>query len=355
MSGCFIRPRTTTSGERRYQVLYRRGGRAYKLEAAGTFKTKREAETRRDVVRGWLAAGLNPKVEIAKLRAIESTTQITVREAARRYSSSRIDYADETQKNLRSHLKRLYEAPFADKAADEVTAGDIQELVAEWSKVLKPASLRRYIATVRLVFDHAGVDPNPARDERVKLPQIVRQEARPPTADEFVRMLEAMPRRYWLPLVVIEQTGMRVGEAASLTWGDVDERSCRFRLRAGETKTRRARWVQLPAWLMAIVSYTVAREDRLPDRRVFAGFSGDVAKNAMARGCRTAGLPVFSPHDLRHRRGTIWHQDPSVTIREQMERGGWTRSDIAIDTYSHLLPLDEVPIERLKGLLVMTR
>ncbi len=37
---------------------------------------------------------------------------------------------------------------------------------------LKPSSLSRYVATLRMVLDFAGVDPNPARDKRVKLPRI---------------------------------------------------------------------------------------------------------------------------------------------------------------------------------------
>jgi hypothetical protein len=35
---------------------------------------------------------------------------------------------------------------------------------------LASASLKRYMATFRLVLDFARVDPNPARDRRVKLP-----------------------------------------------------------------------------------------------------------------------------------------------------------------------------------------
>jgi hypothetical protein len=45
---------------------------------------------------------------------------------------------------------------------------------------------------------------------------------------------------------------------------------------------------------------------------------------------------VYSPHDLRHRRATIWHHDPAISLREQMDLGGWANSRIAIDTYSHV-------------------
>lgn len=337
-----------------YQVLYRRGGRAYPIESGGTARTLKEARIRRDLVAGWLAAGLNPKAELAKQDAV-SVPKPTLRQAALQYERSRVDLADETVKNLGSHIKKLALWEGAAKPIDALTVADLSDLVADWTEDLKASSIARYMATVRLIFDFAGVDPNPARDGRLKLPSIERIEANPPTADQFVSMLRAMPKRYWLPLVVLEQTGMRVGEAATLTWGDVDEQGSRFRLRAGATKTRKARWVQVPDWLMGIVASSLPREDRTEARRVFGNFNPDVAKNAMARACVTAGLPHFHPHDLRHRRGTIWHHDPAITIREQMERGGWTRSDIAIETYSHLLPLDEVPADTLQGLLVMPR
>ena len=342
------------TGGRTFQVLYRRGGRAYPIETAGTEKTLKGARTRRDLVAGWIAQGLNPKQELAKLSQAPPI-KLSIGEWAARYEKSRVDLADETVKNLRSHLRKINASTLAPKPADAVTIADLQDLVADWTEDLKPSSISRYMATVRLIFDYAGIDPNPARDDRLRLPSIIRLEANPPTGEQFLAMLNAMPRRYWLPLVVLEQTGMRVGEAASLAWGDVDERGCRFRLRAASTKTRRARWVQVPGWLMVVVAGSLPREDRSELRRVFPGFNADVAKNAMARACRTAGVPHFHPHVLRHRRGTIWHLDPAITIREQMERGGWSRSDIAIDTYSHLLPLDEVPVETLTKLLDVPR
>lgn len=347
--------RRNPKGGKSYQVLYRRGGRGYPIETAGSFRTRRDANIRRDLVAGWLAAGLDPKAELAVASTAKPAVVATVAEWADRYAATRIDFGDQSTKNVRSHLKRIQVASLAAKAPGDVTVADVQETVSGWAGDLKPSSVRRYLSTLKLIFDFAGADPNPARDPRVKLPADVRVETNPPTADQFLQMLQAMPPRYWLPLVTLEQTGMRVGEAATLTWGDVDEAGARFRLRAGATKARRARWVQVPGWLMETIAETVAREDRTEDRRVFAGFNADVAKNAMARACRTAGLPHFHPHDLRHRRGTIWHHDPAVSIREQMERGGWSRSDIAIDTYSHLMPLDEVPAETLRHLLVMSR
>jgi hypothetical protein len=74
-----------------------------------------------------------------------------------------------------------------------------------------------------------------------------------------------------------------------LTWGDVDEQGSRFRVKHGKTAAAR-RWVAAPDWLMAEVASTCPREDRTPERQVFAGFTGDVAKKVMARACKHAGI-----------------------------------------------------------------
>jgi integrase len=86
---------------------------------------------------------------------------------------------------------------------------------------------------------------------------------------------------------------MRVGELEAMTWGDLDEP--RGRWRVATSKTGRPRWIEPPAVLYAAAQVLVPRDDRHADRRVFA------------RACTAAGVPAFSPHDLRHRRVSLLH------------------------------------------------
>ena len=265
----------------------------------------------------------------------------TLRQLAPRYEASRIDYADETAKNLKSHLKRILER-FGDREPQTITWGECQELAAAWGETLKPASVSRYFRTFRLLLDFAGVEPNPARDKRVKLPTIVEEEPNPPTAKQFLAILDAIPSRWPLPLVMIEQTAMTVGETASLAWGDVDVAESKFRLKRRNVKgahSARARWVQVPRWSMDVVEDTCAFEDRIAERVVFAGFTADAAKNAMARACKAAGIPHFHPHDLRHRRISLWHHQ-GIPARQLAERAGHSRPSMSLDVYSHVL-MDE--------------
>jgi len=61
-------------------------------------------------------------------------------------------------------------------------------------------------------------------------------------------------------------------------------------------------------------------------------------------------VPHYHPHDLRHRRITIWHQS-GVPARELAERAGHERPSMSLDTYSHVTPPDGIASERLMSLL----
>jgi integrase len=62
------------------------------------------------------------------------------------------------------------------------------------------------------------------------------------------------------------------------------------------------------------------------------------------------GVAHFSPHDLRHRGITLWHQS-GVPARELAERAGHARPSMSLDVYSHVMPPDEIAAERLLSLL----
>ena len=75
---------------------------------------------------------------------------------------------------------------------------------------------------------------------------------------------------------------------------------------------------------------------------MFQGVSEAVAYQTMTRACSSAGVPHYHPHDLRHRRITVWHQS-GVPARELAERAGHSKPSMSLDVYSHVMPADEVP------------
>jgi integrase len=87
---------------------------------------------------------------------------------------------------------------------------------------------------------------------------------------------------------------------------------------------------------MEKIGVTCPPNDRTPERRVFQGFSPDVAKNVMTRACRAAGILHFHPHDLRHRYASVKIRDgvPATELAAQL---GHSKKSLPLDTYSHVL------------------
>lgn len=269
-----------------------------------------EARLRRDLVAGWLALGKDPRDELQALCA--SVERHTFSEWGERYKASRVDR--ESTESITSHLLRL-NAKFGSRDPHTITVSDWQEWVAENIKTdenpkgLSPSSLPRYLSTAKMVMDFAGVEPNTARDHRVKLPKAEFEEVNPPTARQFLSILDRIPQARRLAFVTMEQCALEPGVVSSLTWGDVDVAESKFRLQRKNVKGNRsvrARWPQVPRWLMEIIEDTCPLEDRTAERRVFGG-STDTHNQAMRRACVSAGAPAFSPYDLRHRRISLWH------------------------------------------------
>ena len=81
----------------------------------------------------------------------------------------------------------------------------------------------------------------------------------------------------------------------------------RWRVAQTVAKTGKPRWVTAPPELFESVTELSPRDDRIPERRVFEGVTADRLRTAIARACTAAGVPAFSPHDLRHRRISLEH------------------------------------------------
>jgi integrase len=283
--------------------MYRLGGRESAPRYAGSFSTRREALARKAWVVGELAA-----LRVPDLRLVTPTTTPKLKEAAKRWLESRVDVSEGTRQTYRVALGRLIPR-VGETPIGEVDAQAIAAIVAELhASELRKQTIRKTVSVLAMILDYAGVQPNPARDKQtVRLPREERRHVEPPTAEHVGDVVRLLPTRYRLPALVLDATGMRVGELERLTWGDVDEPRGRWRVSASIAKTGRPRWVQVPEVLFEAVCGRTAREDRVPERRVFQGFGADRFRTALTRACTAAGVPAFSPHDLRHRRVSLLH------------------------------------------------
>jgi integrase len=156
-------------------------------------------------------------------------------------------------------------------AVEKLDAPAVADMVVELHAAgLKKQTIRKTVSVLAMVLDHARIEPDPARDRlTAKTPREEKREVQPPTADHVEAVLRLLPSKYRLPVVVLEATGMRIGELEALTWGDIDEPRGRWRI--ATSKTGRPRWVTPSSVLYAAVLELFPRDDRHADRKVVRG------------------------------------------------------------------------------------
>ncbi len=168
---------------------------------------------------------------------------------------------------------------------------DLHRYVAQRKKQVKPATVNRAIAAISKLFSYAlecgEVDTHPLiRFPKLKEPKKV---FRPLTVQQFRDLVEAVDNPYLQAMIaVIGETGIRKGEALSLTWKRVD-------------LSRRLLWVEL------------TKNDR----------TREIPLSQYATGY-LAGLPRFlntSYVFVNSRTGTRW-VNPDMPLRRAGERVG---------------------------------
>lgn len=333
MASVWIVKRSTPAGTR-YVVRYRLGGRETRQRHGGTFTSRREAEGRQRWIAGELAALRIPVI------AIDTAPAETLAQAGERYLATRIDATGNTLRTYRQAFKHL--GAFGERAPREVRAADVQEWVAGLvASGLSPATVRKYLDPVRAVLDFCEIAPNPARSPLLRLPSMAPEEVSPPSHAHVQALLEAITPRHRLHVEVLAETGLRSVELESLTWGDLDFLGCKLRVAHGRTKGRTAgrRWVPLPPALLDEIGALKAPEDRDALTPVFPDVTNRALGNAMARACKLAGIPTYTPHDLRHRFISILVMS-GVPITVVQKVAGHGRASVTLDIYSHVI-LDE--------------
>lgn len=344
MASSWVERRRTRGGKTRFRVRYKLGGRESKSRYMGTFPTLREARLRSQWVDAELAAMRVP--DLSKLR--DPAKAPVFRDVARRWQSSRVDVRASTLVQHATALARVLPT-LGERAIDAITPADVADLVARLHEEGKAReTIRKSLTAMAMVFDFAGTSPNPARDRvLVKLPREEPEEPEPPSAEHVEAVAWKLPTAYMLGLLVLDATGVRVGELEAARIGDLDEHKKAWLVRAAVSKTRRARWVVLPDDLYeAVVERLPKHEDRDPTASLFAGVTSNRLRMAISRACRDAGVPHFSPHALRHRRISLLHRQ-GCSWAEIGEQVGQRSKIVTADRYTHAL-IDYREVDRAK-------
>jgi hypothetical protein len=165
-----------------------------------------------------------------------------------------------------------------------------------------------------------------------------------PIAEHVVGAFRRLPEKHKLALLFLDWSGARVAAIDHTNVGDYDEPRRRVRLRKATTKSKRALWIDLPEVLAEAIEATLPHPRfRDPEARLFADSGADALRTAIAKACTAAGVAVFSPHDLRHRRISLLHARgvPWARIAQFV---GQRKLSVTADTYTHVL-MDEAEID----------
>jgi len=293
----------------------------------------REARARRDLIAGELAAGRNPADVLRAM--VEKPQPVTLSTWFERFIESRVDVGDKTRELYCNARDRIV-PHLGVRDPKIITPADIADVVAANSE-LSASSLRKYRSTWAQVFDHADIEPNPVRSSKVKLPSHVSEEITPPSQGDWNLIKKTIAKKLRLVCRFIECEGARVSEALSLTYGDCDFTNGRVRISKTRTKSASGqRWLAVPDTLLEEIDALVPLEDRHPGRLVFPNLTKAAVRDGLYLACRNAKIASHSPHDLRHRRISLWVAqgfDP-VAVKTW---SGHSRTSMTLDVYSHII------------------
>lgn len=198
------------------------------------------------------------------------------------------------------------------KEIKAISLADIQAVLASLRTSLSDATKNRYLAMLRSIFrfavDHDYCEKDPTRSIKLKREVPVKLYE---VNDELINRLavavdwleERFPRTSCLVELLL-LTGMRLGEALSLKWGDVDFTLLQITLRT--TKSGRPRHVPISDECSDVLDRLAEVTADFPkDGWLFPSSFGPSHMTRPVRpwkkACRAARLPLsLRFHDLRH-------------------------------------------------------
>lgn len=248
-----------------------------------------------------------------------------------------------TAKSYRTHVRLHIKPLLGGIPVHRLRPRDVDRLVTDrLAAGLSPATVARIVTTLRVALNRAVrrrlLLDNPA--SHAELPRVETRLVEALTDDRVERILEVTEGTWLGPVVaLIVGSGIRVGEACGLDWGDVHEDSGFVMVR--RTKTR-PRAVPISddaseALRRHRTARTVVDETEpvfLSPRPLHATedprLRPDAVANGMRKLLRKHKLPPTTPHGLRHGVATslvaqgvhmrvvaeqLGHRDPALTAR----------------------------------------
>lgn len=265
-----------------------------------------------------------------------------------------------------TYKKTVESVPFGDTPLKDITVADINTFLIEMSKTMKPATVKRYKATLHSLFDSARKEKiiveNPITDSisiKKTVASPIELEQHVLTAKEAAKLIEEA-KKYtdvsWLyPLVrTALETGMRKGELRALQFNKLKEDTILVNQNvtdiAGESRalstpktSSSIRRIHVDKQLITLLTSIPHQEESdfifYPSKNnMKTPLSLSVIGLHFRKLLKIANIdkPIRF-HDLRHTHATLLIM-AGVNIKTVSTRLGHASVDITLNRYAHALP-----------------
>lgn len=322
----YIVKRETGKGAR-WHVRYQARRRS-PIVHLGSFESETLAKLRRQAALEEVARGGTP----SRALPAEPAPVLTVALAGQAWLVTLQDLAPNTVKGYRKAVRDLPDW-LAGIEVEGMTRAHVQAYALELGERFKRSTTAKELGVLRRLLDHAGAEPNPAADRRIRLPRAERHVYRLPTRAQLAAMHEAMPSRSAL-MLLLEHTGLRIEEATALRWRDVDH--ARGRLLVADSKTPSG--VRFVERLPGSPPFPVAPRNVDPADRVFRSPSPASLTGILSVSHKRHKTFLMSAHEFRHLHASRLLHDGILSPAQIAARLGHASPLITLGTYAHLVP-----------------
>ena len=303
-----------------YPVFHKVGQNLYRLESSGIYYAlfKRGGkQIRRSLKtndRALAQRRLNDEREkIVRLTDTKGASKITFKELADRWLGAlRVNLKPKSASRLEVCVKGL-EPFFRGLGVRNLTTRHCEDWLKKRGKEISASSYKHERRTLIAIFDYAVRDglilENPARRGEIPTRRIPRSQLVIPTREQFrlmvqtIRQSDCRAHTAGNLVELLGYSGMRLNEAVSLTWRDINWERGIFTVTGGKqgTKNHEVRTVPLFPAMRELLERVKEHEDPAATERVIPFEGPNGAATAIRNAIKKAGLPHFTPHhSLRH-------------------------------------------------------
>jgi integrase len=230
---------------------------------------------------------------------------------------------------------------------DAITPSDVIAYVSSRMLAAAANTVMNELRMLRVIARDTVADGLAARYwcERVKGPKVTSYGDDNPNllSPAQAQLVLAHVPAHWLGLLLfVITTGVRIGEATSLRWSDVDVEHGIAKIRRGndrgtESSTKNTNSVRAVALLPEVLA-AIDQRDMKPDNLLFPTRRGTMHRGSPLRvpleqACAAAGVPRVTTHGLRR---TFNNEGRQVGDREVLKATTGHATDAMVSHYSHV-------------------